>query len=176
MNNDWIVEPQRKEVNVDADSLRKKANVFVDMIERADDLFINKEYEKAYDFAKQLFDKIKNFRRAGLEAGGEYSLENLTFKYLRSNEYIKFLNDLRTTAYDKMMSLNGDYEKKFKIYITQDKETARGGFDRITEIGKFQQRLANKGDRLKRLTLGLTADDVAGKRSASAPPGSPGGF
>tara|TARA_R100000152_G_C6780949_1_gene214493 strand:+ start:4120 stop:5040 length:921 start_codon:yes stop_codon:yes gene_type:complete len=170
-SDDWIVEPQRKEVNVDAESLRKKANVFVDMIERADDLYIGKEYEKAYDFAKQLFDKIKNFRKAGLEAGGEYSLENLTFKYLRSNEYIKFLNDLRTAAYDKMMSLNGDYEKKFKIFISQDKETARGGFDKLTEIENFQRRVANKHDRLKRLTLGLTADDIAGKRSPSAPAG-----
>ena len=149
---EWLVQPERKEVNVDPTSLKKKADNFVDMITRADDFFIDKEYQKAHDFARQLFDKIKKFRKAGLESGGEYSLENLTFKYLRSNEYIKFLNDIKNASYDKMMSINGNYDKKFKIFITRDKKTATGGFNRVNEIEKLQKRVSNNYTRLKRMT------------------------
>jgi len=151
--NKWLAKPQQKSISVSADALEKKAKLFIDMMERADDLLISKDYKGAYEFSKKLFDKIKNFRKAGLEAGGEYSLENLVFKYLRNNEYIKFLIDLRNNSYDKMLSLNGDYEKKFKIFVVKD-ETKNEGFDKINEIEKFRKRIANKQERYKRFAEG----------------------
>ena len=47
-------------------------------------------------------------RRAGLESpNAEFSIENIAFKILRRNEILKQLSDLKTKAYDDMMSLNG---------------------------------------------------------------------
>jgi hypothetical protein len=44
-------------------------------------------------------------RRGGLEEGGEYSIENLTFKVLRRIGYLKKLNKILNAEYDKKFSL-----------------------------------------------------------------------
>ena len=50
-------------------------------------------------------DKLRNYRQSGLEAGGEFSVENLVFKYLRNTEEIGKIMDLKRDAYDAMMSV-----------------------------------------------------------------------
>ena len=52
-----------------------------------------------------LKDKIKKFRQSGLEKGGEYSYENLTFKLLRRNGYIEKLINLKSKVVDKKLSI-----------------------------------------------------------------------
>jgi hypothetical protein len=53
-------------------------------------------------------NKIKNSRGSGLQDKGEYSYENLTFKFLRRNEYLKKLNDVRNYLIDKNLTLEGN--------------------------------------------------------------------
>jgi hypothetical protein len=50
-------------------------------------------------------DKIKKYRTAGLEKGGEMSDENLVFKVLRRNGYIQKLFDFKNEFMDKSLSL-----------------------------------------------------------------------
>jgi hypothetical protein len=50
-------------------------------------------------------DKIKKFRSGGLEKGGEYSYENLVFKFLRRNGYIQKLFDNKNELIDKTLSI-----------------------------------------------------------------------
>ena len=52
-----------------------------------------------------LKDKLKKYRTAGLEDGGEMSDENLVFKVLRRNGYIQKLFDFQTKHADKNLSL-----------------------------------------------------------------------
>jgi hypothetical protein len=52
-----------------------------------------------------LYKKIKTFRQSGLESGGEYSYENLTFKLLRRNGYIGKLINLKSEVIDKKLSI-----------------------------------------------------------------------
>ena len=54
------------------------------MIERVEDEFDDKKYQKAYEMSINLAKKLKNFRASGLEEVGEFSNENLAFKYLRN--------------------------------------------------------------------------------------------
>ena len=54
---------------------------------------------------EELRKKIKEFRQSGLETGGEYSYENLTFKLLRRNGYIQKLLRLKTALTDKKLSV-----------------------------------------------------------------------
>jgi hypothetical protein len=49
--------------------------------------------------------KIKEFRQSGLDSGGEYSYENLTFKLLRRNGYIEKLIKLKKDITDKKLSI-----------------------------------------------------------------------
>ena len=48
-------------------------------------------------------------RQCGLERGGELSVENLAFKYLRNNGYLERLFDLVRRAYDSSLSLAEDF-------------------------------------------------------------------
>ena len=70
--------------------------------------FESEEFENGEDVlsqVKKIKDKLKKFRKTGLSQDGEYSYENLTFKYLRRNGYIKKLIDLKTKITDKELSI-----------------------------------------------------------------------
>ena len=154
-NNDWIAEPVKIEPKVNTDMVKRKIKSFIDMIERVEDQYDDKKFEKAYESAISLSSKIKKFRKAGLEDKGEYSNENLAFKYLRNKKFIKTLYDIRNKSYDKMMSLDGDYAKKFKIFISQDREKPERGFSRLQEEEKFQKRVKKRHSRMKRRLISL---------------------
>ena len=62
----------------------------------------NKDISKE---TSDLYKRLKKFRQRGLESGGEYSYENLTFKLLRRNGYIGKLLDLKSTIIDKKLSI-----------------------------------------------------------------------
>ena len=178
-NDEWIVEPVRKEPEVDASMVMRKANSFSDMVERVEDLYDDKDYQSAHTFSLKLAKKIKKFRQSGLEERGEYSFENLAFKYLRNSGIIKNLFDVRNKSYDKMMSLDGDYIKKFNIFIDQDNLEEKKGFHRLDEIGKFQRRVRRRHKRAKKWFLGKGKQKAGSaypkkpsyRRSKSAPPG-----
>jgi len=154
-NSEWIAEPVRMEPKVNTDMVKRKIKSFIDMIERVEDQYDDKKFEDAYESAINLAGKIKKFRKAGLEDKGEYSNENLAFKYLRNKEFIKTLYDVRNQSYDKMMSLDGDYAKKFKIFVSQDQAAANKGFNKLEEEEKFQKRVKKRHSRMKRGLIGL---------------------
>jgi len=154
-NDSWIAEPIRLEPRIDTDMVKRKINSFIDMIERVEDVYDDKNYEKAHDMAVNLGRKIKKFRQSGLEDKGEYSNENLTFKYLRNKGHIKTLYDTRNQSYDKMMSLEGDYQKKFKIFTSQEEVPQSIGFIKLNEEEKFQKRIKKRHFRMKRRLINL---------------------
>ena len=71
-----------------------------------------KEPEEVLDNISLLKDKLKKYRGGGLNDEGEYSYENLTFKFLRRNGYIKKLHDIRNQLIDKTLTVE---EKVFSI-------------------------------------------------------------
>ena len=178
-NDQWLAEPKRKEPEVDEDMVRRKVKSFIDMIERVQDKYDVEKYEDAHHAAKKLVKKIKKFRQSGLEDKGEYSYENLTFKYLRNYDHIKELFDIRTQSYDKMKSVGMDYNKKFKIFVKNDELLDEIGFDRLAEVEKYQQRVKKRHKRAKKryLTGGKQnpgppfSKKPSYKRSKSAPAG-----
>ena len=46
-------------------------------------------------------------RQCGLEKEGEFSIENLAYKFLRNKGYIKKLWDESSRVYDELMSMEG---------------------------------------------------------------------
>jgi predicted nucleotidyltransferase len=179
LREEWLVKPTRVEPKIDVQMVKRKADSFIDMIDRAEDLYYDKNYEEAYDFSLKLINRIKTFRKSGLEDSGEYSNENLAFKYLRNHEHTKALFDIRNNSYDKMMSIGGDHDKKFRIFIEKEESPEETGFHRLNEIGKFQKRVRRKHNRLKRLNIGKGRQKPGKpytkkpsyKRSKSAPVG-----
>jgi hypothetical protein len=54
---------------------------------------------------KTLKDKLKEYRKSGLEKEGEYSYENLVFKFLRRAKIIEKLYDIVSKQSDKELSV-----------------------------------------------------------------------
>jgi len=90
LNNEWVKEPQKENIEIDDFEIAKKAQPIMNQI---DELIANPE-TTTVDIDK-LREKIKQFRQAGLDEKGEYSLENLAFKQLRYNGYLEKLNSLK---------------------------------------------------------------------------------
>lgn len=103
---EWITEPKPVKPQIDKKAIRNKTKVIMRLI---DDLvvekFKEKKYEEAIEAAELMSEKVKKMRQSGLESGGEYSVENLTFKILRRNGTLDKLYEIKLDSYDRMMSV-----------------------------------------------------------------------
>jgi cation transport regulator ChaB len=103
LNNEWVIEHKQSEPKIDKKKILNKGEEFSKLIDE-----LNDRASKGEDVMKQvntLKDKIKKFRQCGLEKGGEYSYENLTFKLLRRNGYIERLMSIKSKVRNKKLSL-----------------------------------------------------------------------
>jgi hypothetical protein len=103
LNNEWIVEPEKTKPTIDDRLILQKGGEYG---YRIDGLI--KKASKGKDVIndiEELRKKLKSFRQSGLDKGGEYSYENLTFKLLRRNGYIEKLLKLKTQVTDKKLSI-----------------------------------------------------------------------
>jgi len=107
LDDKWLTKPDREETDIDYDNIKKKSKSLIDEIddiERIEEIDVG-VFEKKLNKINRLKEKIRKFRKIGLETDGEYSIENLAFKVLRRNGYLKKLSDLKKNTYDEMMSL-----------------------------------------------------------------------
>ena len=103
LHDKWIIEPEQKNPNIDDRMILQKGEEYMKKI----DNIIGKGV-KGVDVLNDIENirtKIKSFRQSGLDSGGEYSYENLTFKLLRRNGYIGKLLKLKITLTDKKLSV-----------------------------------------------------------------------
>jgi len=105
LNDDWLIKPRKKRFEASEDAIRQKADHFIKMINDAEKRSEEGRHEEVYGDTTRLSEKLRNYRQSGLEKGGEYSTENLVFKYLRNSEEIERLYDLKKQSYDAMMSV-----------------------------------------------------------------------
>lgn len=104
LNNEWVVEPSNNPEDIDTQKILDKGEYFAKQIDSLIDGYNNNKDVSAGETA--LRDKLKKFRKSGLDSGGEYSYENLTFKLLRRNGYIEKLMNLRNDVVDKKLSVS----------------------------------------------------------------------
>lgn len=102
----WIRKPQPQSPVIDKEAVSEKARTISNFIDDTKNLLRKNDYKEAIRAAELLSKKIKKMRKTGLEDGGEYSLENLTYKVLKQNGYLEKLQNVKLDAYDKMMSMD----------------------------------------------------------------------
>jgi hypothetical protein len=102
LHNKWEVEPKEESPNIDDRMILQKAEEYMKIIDKLVKGDTKKDILSKIDVLRR---KIKTFRQSGLEQGGEYSYENLTFKLLRRNGYIEKLLKLKTDITDKKLSI-----------------------------------------------------------------------
>ena len=103
----FIQKPSVYRDKIDYEKIKQKAYDLMEKIDDIYDMYAERDYKEAKDSAEHLIEKIRRYRKAGLEEGGVYSVENMVFKVLRRNDYLKKLIDLKIKSYDKSMSMNG---------------------------------------------------------------------
>ena len=108
LNHKWIKKPTYDPPEVDVEDIDIKYNARLSDINKFEKLS-EKDLEpddaqKYYDAATELKTKIMKARKRGLIGEGEFSIENLVFKKLRSEGDIKRLIEIITSFYDKIYS------------------------------------------------------------------------
>jgi hypothetical protein len=103
LNDKWLVEPKREKQFIDDRGILEKGEEYAKIIDT-----LKEKSDAGIDVVSEIEDvkkKLKRFRQSGLDKGGEFSYENLTFKLLRRNGYIKKLIDLKKDATDDNLSV-----------------------------------------------------------------------
>ncbi len=107
LKNDWISKPNKENVTIDKESIKKKAASIATEIEDIEkQAQKNSDSSTIYNKSKKIKDKIKRMRQSGLDKSGEFSVENLAFKYLRNNGYLERLGNITSKSFDKNLSLD----------------------------------------------------------------------
>jgi hypothetical protein len=99
LNGDWIKQPEFRRPGIDDRAVNLKVE---DLITQ-----INKTLEHADDpeDITRLFTKLRKMRQSGLDSGGEYSVENLSYKILRNLGYLDRMTQARQDQQDRDLSL-----------------------------------------------------------------------
>lgn len=101
----WIVKPEKISTNIDTKLLLKKSECWMEKIDNLIDDYDDDVNDETLEKIGNLQDKIKDYRSVGLEKDGEYSYENLVFKFLRRNGYIQKLFDFKNDTIDNLLSM-----------------------------------------------------------------------
>ena len=104
--NKWLIPPKVGDPNVDIDKVVEKAQGWMEMIDGLYSRAYNLRTSEILELINKIKGKLKKFRKCGLEKGGEFTYENLAFKFLRRTGYIKKLFDLKNKVIDLSLSMD----------------------------------------------------------------------
>lgn len=103
---EWLVKPKHEKIDVDKKILKEKINQWVNIIDGVTETTTGMSAEESKELIDKYRQKLKKFRGCGLEKGGEFSYENIVFKYLRRSGHIEKLFNLENQILDKELSLS----------------------------------------------------------------------
>jgi len=101
----WDVKPEKEDAKIDTKILKSKINHWKSQIDTVVENASAQDIDEARDYIKKFKEKLKKYRSSGLKKDGEYSYENLVFKYLRRSDYLDKLFNLENKLLDKELSL-----------------------------------------------------------------------
>ena len=96
MNDEWVNNPKKLKAEIDKGVLEKKIKSWTEKIDNA--------IEEGKDLS-MIKNKLKEYRKSGLEKDGELSYENLVFKFLRRSGHIQKMFDIANKETDKELSI-----------------------------------------------------------------------
>ena len=105
LNDEWVRIPEKENFSIDEKALKDKAKQWMDIIDGVLENAKDEDLEDAIELVKKYKDKLRKYRTCGLKKEGEFSYENLVFKFLRRNGYISKLEDFKNKITDKKLSL-----------------------------------------------------------------------
>lgn len=125
LKNKWVRIPKRELPKINKVAIISKYTKLKDYIEKA-----IQSGERNY--MRSVKEYIDAYRQYGLDSKGELSVENITFKLLRSRGILKKLKEAINKTYDQQMSV--DETSKVKI-------AAYGDYNETISEGKFTDQI-----------------------------------
>jgi len=101
----WIRKPSFRKPDIDDVAVMAKYEKLVHQIGK-----ILQNGSRTYDELKKFLSKLKRMRKAALARNGEYSVENLAFKKLRSEGFLNMLHSHLRYLKSKELSMEGLHE------------------------------------------------------------------
>jgi len=121
VKDEWIkipTKPDLSKIDIDKNLIVKKIKSYISFIrmmkrELSKDL-TNDYAAKLNHKAGRILEKLKQDRKDGLDEEGEFSENNIIFKYLRKNGYVDDLVDIVNVMYDKSFTEKYEYLRAIK--------------------------------------------------------------
>lgn len=108
MEDAWLKKPTHLDIDMNDSIVQKKAEDIMYQIDAA------LQKGSAEDLT-HIREHIRKMRRAGLEKGGEFSVENLAFKAIRNNGYFDKMNDFEKNEEDEELTLEDQQVNEYEI-------------------------------------------------------------
>ena len=144
MQGKWLKKPSSKTVSVDDSAIKQKAQPYAYEIDQLDPS--NDKIEQRIQNLKQ---RLKHLRQIGLESEGEYSVENMAYKYLRNKGYLERLKELEKSITMNSLQLENagnELDEVAKCFVRHiSGETLMRGDDWVNIIKKTQARVDPRG-------------------------------
>lgn len=116
MNDEWIKTPKKEKFDLDEKILKEKVLCWTDKIDKA---IKTSTLEDDKEILEKVKEKLKEYRKSGLEKDGELSYENLVFKYLRRSGHIEKLFDMKNKVQDKELSVERLVKEDTEISVDE---------------------------------------------------------
>jgi uncharacterized protein len=117
MNDEWIVKPKIQKFEIDKVTIKKKVKEFQTEYNRIVDMFRGDNFNDTKKALDKIKDRIKKFRKAGLDKDGEMSTENLVFKTMRRTDLLNKIYELGIKTTDKEFTIETLDESNKKLFI-----------------------------------------------------------
>jgi len=96
----WINKPSSETVSIDDDAIQQKAKPYQYEIDE-----LNPADPKIEFKIRSLLNRLRHLRQTGLDSNGEYSVENMAFKYLRNKGYLERLKQFQKKITMKQLAV-----------------------------------------------------------------------
>jgi len=152
----WIKFPTKSKASIEEHSVREKFKRLVALSElalRSDDI----------DTLDSLLDILRRYRKAGLEAAGEFSPENLSWKALRSKGIVDKLYKHRDRLHSDDLSIDED-----DVIEPQEDNPLMAEFKQFMESSGYIPTHAERNDPRFKTALSVDVDPNIMPRQAKA--------
>lgn len=106
--NKWLKKSSKKEIDIDINLIETKAKSIMTSVDELEKSTQEQavETDRTLDDLNKVWDKVKRGRSEGLASPqGEFAIGNLVFKYLRRNEYISKMIEIRKNLIEQKYSI-----------------------------------------------------------------------
>ena len=130
----WVQKPKADLVYIDDAAIRQKADPFIYEIEN-----LKEDHPHVEKRIREILMRLRRLRQTGLEAEGEYSVENLAFKYIRNKGLIDRLKELLHLNTMSQLQMEGiqsqgvDVAEMLHNHITKKQTLDESGWEIIMQ-------------------------------------------